>query len=125
MNFSKSINASKFMMFMRELRYQNPDKKIAIFLDRLNVHRSKRVTDAFDEFGMVRILNASYQPNYNPVEGTIGLLKDKIKRKRLNAFANGKQIDLVPLIENEAAQIEQKVCLKFIKKSNQLLNEVR
>ena len=61
------------------------------------------MTDTFDELGMVRILNASYQPNYNPVEGTIGLLKNTIKRKRLNAIANGQQVDLVPLIENEAA----------------------
>jgi hypothetical protein len=43
MNFPKSVNSTKFIEFLRELRAQQPDENIAIFMDRLNVHRSYRV----------------------------------------------------------------------------------
>ena len=44
MNFPKSVNSSKFIDYLREWRQMHPDDLLAIFVDRLNVHRSARVT---------------------------------------------------------------------------------
>ena len=71
MNFPKSVNSSKFIDFLRELRAQQPDEKLAVFMDRLNVHRSYRVLDVCEELGILRIFNSSYSPNYNPIERVI------------------------------------------------------
>ena len=80
MNFPKSVNSTKFIEFLRELRSQQPEELIAIFMDRLNVHRSYRVLDVCQELGIIRIFNSSYSPNYNPIEGVIGVIKNEIKR---------------------------------------------
>ena len=60
MNFPKSVNAIKFVEYLREWRQMHPDELLAIFVDRLNVHRSARVTEALAELGIERILNCSY-----------------------------------------------------------------
>ena len=74
---------------------------------------------------MVRILNASYSPNFNPIEGVIGLIKNNIKRQRVNAIAQGHFIDLREAIENIGGNIEKEVCVSYINKSNLLLNSLK
>ncbi len=44
MNFEKSVNADKFVEFLTRLRQKYPFEKMALFMDRLMVHRSKKVT---------------------------------------------------------------------------------
>ena len=58
----------------------NPFRKLAIFMDRLSVHRTKTVREEAEKLQIRLILNASYSPDYNAVEGVIGLAKDHIKR---------------------------------------------
>ena len=92
-------------------------------MDRLSVHRSLRVKAVMDELGFKRILNASYCPNFNPIEGAIGICKNYIKRKRLNQILNEEKQDLNLIIEESVGHISQEVCVKFILKSNYLLNQ--
>jgi transposase len=87
-------------------------------MDRLNVHRSYRVLDVCEELGIIRIFNSSYSPNYNPIEGVIGVIKNEIKRQRTHAISNGNKPDLYPMLENIAANVQRNVCIKFINKSN-------
>ena len=60
MNFKKSVNIVKFIEFLEEIRLLHPDESLAIFMDRLSVHKSNRVQYKMAELGIVRILNASY-----------------------------------------------------------------
>ena len=64
------------------------------------------------------IRNAAYSPNYNPDEGAISVCKLKIKRERLRAVVLGNEIDLNEVIEKSFMEIEKKVCVNFIFKSN-------
>ena len=41
--FSKSVNADKFIEYLGMVREANGDMKIALFMDNLSVHRTKRV----------------------------------------------------------------------------------
>jgi transposase len=125
MNFPKSVNSSKFIDFLRELRDQQPDADLAIFMDRLNVHRSHRVQHVMDELGILRILNSSYSPNHNPIEGVIGVIKNELKRQRTHEIAHGNKPDLHQMLENIGANISKEVCVKFILKSNYILNQVQ
>ena len=71
-------------------------------MDRLSVHRSNSVKDVMMELGFKQILNASYSPDFNPIEGAIGICKNIIKRKRLNQILNQEKQDLNLLIEQSA-----------------------
>ena len=75
MNFEKSVDRAKFIAFLKKLRQCNPFIPLALFLDRLAVHRSNEVQEAADKLKIILILNASYSPNFNPIEGVIGLVK--------------------------------------------------
>jgi len=44
------------------------------------------------------IYNASYSPNYNPIEGVIGIGKNKIKQQRWHNLQVDQQIDDEKLI---------------------------
>ena len=41
MCFPKSINSVKYNDFLRALRAKHPDRKLMVFCDQLNVHKSK------------------------------------------------------------------------------------
>ena len=87
-------------------------------MDRLNVHRSYRVKDVCEELGIVRLFNSSYSPNFNPIEGVIGLIKNEVKRQRTHEIANERKPSLHVMLENIAANVEKEICVKFIVKSN-------
>ena len=73
------MDQKKFVAFLKLLRARNPFVKMAIFLDRLSVHRTITVRDTASQLQIPIIFNASYSPNYNPIEGVIGLAKGYIK----------------------------------------------
>ncbi len=118
MNFEKSVNADKFVEFLTRLRQKYPFEKLALFMDRLMVHRSKKVTRKMMELKLPRILNASYSPNFNPIETIFSVFKGGIKKKRLQLLYQGEQEDLDIIIKQQFGQIEKEMCVKVIKKSN-------
>ena len=109
MNFEKSVNVDKFIQFLQELRAQQPNERLVIFLDRLNVHRSLRVKECCDDLGIIRVFNSSYSPNYNPIEGVIGVIKNELKRQRIDMIARGRRPNLYVMLENVAANVERNV----------------
>jgi transposase len=86
------------------------------------VHRSHRVKDVCDELGIERIFNSSYSPNFNPIEGVIGIIKNELKRQRINTIARSQKPNLWTLLENIGGNFDRNVCVNFIVKSNYLLN---
>ena len=86
--FDKYVDKTKFIAFLKQLRTRNPFLKCASFVDRLSVHRTIAVRDVASELNIKLIFNASYSPNYNPIEGVIGLAKAHIKQKRWQNLHN-------------------------------------
>jgi len=117
LSFDKSINREKFISFLRKLRQCNPFVKLALFMDRLAVHRSNDVKEAADKYKILLIFNSSYSPDFNPIESAIGLAKLKIKRVRWNSLQNGEEIDLNEVIEKAFMEIERKKLQNYIRKS--------
>ena len=87
-NFPDSVNQDKFIKFLKKLRAQKPYVKMALFLDQLQVHKTTRVKECAAQLKIPLIYNASYSPNYNPIEGVIGLAKAYIKQKRWHNLQN-------------------------------------
>ena len=43
MNFASSVDRQKFIQFLNQVARKNKNQKLALFMDRLNVHRSPLV----------------------------------------------------------------------------------
>ena len=71
------------------------------------------------------IFNATYCPEFNPIEGVIGLTKDKIKRHRLKDLVEGHDSDLHALIPTAFSNVKKGAIRNLIKRSNRLLNCVK
>ena len=108
LSFERSVDRPKFIAFLKKLRQCNPFVKIALFLDRLSVHRSNDVKEAAASLQIMLIENASYSPDFNPIESAIGLAKQKIKMKRWYCLQNGEDINLEETIEKSFMEIEKK-----------------
>lgn len=108
MNFERSVNVPKFIEFLRALRQQQPFAKVALFMDQLAVHKSKDVREQYSRLKFEAIFNAAYSPNFNPIEGVIGVAKREIKKERLRALALNSAIDLEAVIARSFHEIEQK-----------------
>ena len=79
----RSINTPKFLVFIEDLRRKRWADDIALFVDRLSVHRTKAVRERLDELSIPLILNASYEPDYNPIENIFARVKFNFRRLRL------------------------------------------
>jgi hypothetical protein len=75
MSHPKSINQTKFSLFLDTLRKKYPKDKITLFLDRISFHISDVTLKQCEKLGFKRILNGSYQPDFNAAEGAIFLCK--------------------------------------------------
>ena len=112
--YEKSINVEKFREFLIALRDCNKRRKLAIFLDRLNVHRSPKITKLAKVLGIEIVYNAAYSPDYNPIERVFGLVKADIKKARLKAIINETQPDDRVIINEAFAKIKKETVSNFI-----------
>ena len=53
------------------------------------------------------MLNASYSPDFNPIEGVFSVTKNFVKRERLKAIVQKKQIKLEELILRSFKQVDK------------------
>ena len=61
--------------FNKHLRKQNGNKPLAIFMDKLQVHRSKEVKEKYIDLDIMKIENVSYSPEFNPIEACFSQVK--------------------------------------------------
>ena len=117
-SYNKSVNIDKFIEYLRALRRKHPYLKMALFMDQLSVHKSRQVLDVMRQLKFEHIYNASYSPDYNPIENAIGMAKLEIKRARLRAVAANKHIDLPQVVSDSFYGRGRETCVKFIKHSS-------
>ena len=91
---ARSINTNKFMIFLDDLRRKRWADDIVLFADRLSVHRSKRVAARLEELSIPLVLNASYEPKYNPIENVFAQVKEHFKFLRLEGISTNSKEDI-------------------------------
>ena len=94
MQFPKSVNVTKFKVFLDELRRINPYDNILLIGDQLSVHRNHTVKSRIDDLGFRLSFTPRYSPDYNGIESVFSMVKDNIKRQRLSAIVNNKRVNL-------------------------------
>ena len=92
-------------------------------MDRLNVHRSQRVLKFAKSNGFRIVFNASYSPDYNPIERVFALAKRQIKARRLKAILKDEKPDDDAIIDEEFSKICKLKVDNFIKHSVKLLKD--
>ena len=60
-----------------------------------------------EKLGMKCIFNASYSPDFNPIEGVFSVTKNYVKRERLKAIILKKRINLEQLITESFKRVEK------------------
>ena len=89
--FLKSVNAPKFIEWLRELRAHSGDDKVALFMDNLGSHRADDSKEAMRELGFRWIYNVAYSPEYNPIELTFSQLKKNFRTLRAQKLVGLRQ----------------------------------
>ena len=88
--YNKAVDQVIFAEFLPQLSHAMKGKPFALFMDRLKVHSCISVKDAMADLKITPILNVSYMPKYNPIEGCFSVIKNHYKRERLNCMMNEK-----------------------------------
>ena len=94
MQFPKSVNVTKFKVFLDELRRINPYDNILLIGDQLRVHLNHTVKERIDDLNFRYSNTPRYSPNYNGIESVFSMVKDSIKKQRLHAIVNKKRVNL-------------------------------
>ena len=98
--FNRSINGSKFVEFLHGLKFRHGRRPLAIYMDNLQVHYAKEVKEAYEELNIIPIYGPAYSPEYNPIEMVFNMLKQPVKKWRLEDMLKRRKRtykDLVPL----------------------------
>ena len=102
--FEKSVNIAKFKGYLQELRSQNGDEKIALFLDNLSAHKSDKTKEEAARLGFRLIFNVPYSPEYNPIEFVFSKVKQKFRalraRKMAGVIQDGHEAMVRQAVEN-------------------------
>ena len=97
--FYKAIDRELFMEFIENLREDQGEDKIALFLDNLRVHHTLKVKDLCKKLDIPLVFNLPYSPDYNPIETYFSLLKNLFKRMKLNYIANNRTVDVPQMVD--------------------------
>ena len=79
MTFEKSVDRSKFMVFLQALRDKFWTDDIHLVMDNLSVHTSKITRERMDELGFGYSWTSPYSPQYNGIEEVFVMAKHIIK----------------------------------------------
>ena len=110
MQFPKSVNTDKFLEYLQQLRFRNPFDRIAIFMDRLSVHTCNKSKEKMAFLKIEAIFNASYSPEFNPIETVFSLVKRNIKTERLKLIVRNEEEDINAMTDKEFKRIKKENC---------------
>ena len=79
-----SVKKMAFLMFLEEIRADNPFDDIMICMDRLSMHTSNSTRKRMDELGFLYSYTPVVTPMMNPIEEVFAMAKQKIKKYRLD-----------------------------------------
>ena len=98
--YSSAVNSELFVEFVKKLVDLRHKEPMALFMDGAKFHTSKFTREQLKLLNVRVIMNVSYHPQYNPIEGCFSVVKKHFKRKRLNELANGQCANLQKAINN-------------------------
>jgi transposase len=86
-------------------------------MDNLSVHRSKKCKSHMEELGFKYVYNASYMPQFNPIEYSFSKFKKGFRAEKLNDIINKRERTTETLIKKALGSITKRDCLNYIQHS--------
>lgn len=102
----RSVKDDDFNQFLRELRDKFPNERMAIFMDNMRVHHSRKSKASYHELGMVPIFNVPYSPQFNGIEPVFGMIKVLYKKELLSCVMNNRKVFATKLIGDAIRALE-------------------
>ena len=95
----RAINGEHFIEFLEQLREKSGDQYIVLFMDNLQVHKTKEVKAAYERLKYSAVFNLPYSPDFNGIESYFSLVKGHYKKLLLQIMMKGETFDVVSLIK--------------------------
>ena len=114
-------NQDNFQDFLKSLRRKNKKTPLALFLDQLSVHKTKRVQELMQSLDINPIFNVGYSPEFNPIESVFSKVKFLFARNRLNDLVNKKGFNFDRSVKLAFKAVSAAHCAACVRKSYFLL----
>ena len=114
-------NQDNFQEFLKDLRRKNKKTLLALFLDQLNVHKTKKVRELMEKLHINPIFNVGYSPEFNPIESVFSKVKFLFARTRLNDLVNKKGFNFDRSVTLAFKAVSTAHCAACVRKSYFLL----
>ena len=88
-----SITTKEFIEFVEKLSDKFHGQEFAIFMDNLQVHKTKEVLETCKRLKARPIFNVPYSPDFNGIESYFSLLKGEYKKLMLERLIKGIKVD--------------------------------
>ena len=75
MIYEQAITGADFAYYLKKLRAKSGTQPLALFMDRLAVHKSKEVTPLWAKLNIKPVFNVSYSPEFNGIEAVFSKVK--------------------------------------------------
>ena len=97
----------------------------ALYMDQLQIHKSKDTLKLYDELSIWPIFNVSYMPELNPIESCFSHVKRLFNRERLWALVNNFSFDIDEEISDAFDVITPDMVRNNANRSFRLLNNLK
>ena len=121
MIYEQAITAVDFSCYLKKLRSKSGTKPLALFMDRLAVHKSKEITPLWTKLNIKPVFNVSYSPEFNGIEAVFSKVKRHFNSQRLNNLVNKIGFNADKEIEAAFGLITVDHCAACVRKSLFLL----
>jgi len=89
-----SITTKEFIEFVEMLSDKFHGQEFAIFMDNLQVHKTKEVLETCKRLKVRPIFNVPYSPDFNGIETYFSLIKGEYKKLILERLIKGIKVDI-------------------------------
>ena len=117
----RAINRDSFVDFLRILRRRNGQRRLALFMDNLAVHKAKPVVEAMEKLNIEPIWNAVYSPQFNPIEMSFSKLKLLYKKDRLERLTKKKPLPMDSMIRRAFSKVTKENISNYVEHCYRLL----
>ena len=114
-------NQDNFQDFLKDLRRKAKKTPLALFLDQLSVHKTKKVRELMQSLDINPIFNVGYSPEFNPIEAVFSKVKRGFNSQRLNNLVHKTGFNADRAIEAAFKTITTEHCAASVRKSFFLL----
>ena len=109
-----SITTKEFIEFVEMLSDKFHGQEFAIFMDNLQVHKTKEVLETCKRLKARPIFNVPYSPDFNGIETYFSLLKGEYKKLILERLIKGIKVDSSSMIAQSIQKVDQEKAKKCV-----------